>query len=148
MRPDPDRVLRGVAMALMAEVAPQVGTAFGQGTTRMAGMLAMYTAAIVDGLADRLMVENRGLVDLLGSAAGVVDDPKLADRLRAVSMDRDVPDLKVSTLLAVNDRLRALLTELHQAVETQTGPEAAELDEQIWQELIESTRRRHVDLMG
>ncbi|MFQ5381320.1 MAG: hypothetical protein ACE5EF_06825, partial [Dehalococcoidia bacterium] len=100
MRPDPDRVLRGVAMSLMMEVAPQVQTAFGQATVRMAGMLTLHAAAVVDGLADRLVKENAALAELLDAGSEVVGDPALAERLHAARTAGEVADLKVSTLVA------------------------------------------------
>jgi len=48
----------------------------------------------------------------------------------------------VSSLLAENDALRAGLIALHAAVEQLETPEGRAMDDRIWAELVESTRRR------
>ena len=52
------------------------------------------------------------------------------------------PDYRLSSLQAENDALRRGLVALHAAVEANLAPEAAALNERIWAELVESTRRR------
>jgi hypothetical protein len=47
-------------------------------------------------------------------------------------------------LQASNDRLRALLIDVHATVETREGNGFERLNERIWRELQESTRRRHL----
>jgi hypothetical protein len=73
-------------------------------------------------------------------------EPALAARVAEALYDRSPADLRISTLLAINDRLRTLLIDVHAAIEELDSPEARAMDERIWEELKESTRRRHVTL--
>ena len=145
MRPDADKVLRGIGMSLAMNVAPQMTTAFGRSTAQLAAYLSLVLASQVDGLANSLLEENRAIEALASAGAKVVADPGLRARLAAAGAGEELPDIRVSTLQAANDRLRGLLIDLHSAVELTPGDAARALEEQIWDELRESTRRRHVD---
>jgi predicted DNA-binding ribbon-helix-helix protein len=52
----------------------------------------------------------------------------------------------VSALHERNRALRALLVRVHAHVERLDGDAARALEERIWTELVESTRRRQLDL--
>jgi len=147
MRPDPPIVLRGVAAALMRQVAPEVSSAFGMGTLGNSAGLLGFVAEEFDRAAARLVEENRALVGLFSDAldGGLVPEAGVRTRLteaRAVDVTRD---LRVSVLQEANDGLRGLLVELHALVEATPGPAAAAFTERIWEELKESTRRRDLE---
>lgn len=145
MKPDAGRVLNGVAVSLMTKVAPEVRTPFGQQLAGLSAVLLRVVATEFDRMADRLSVENAGVAAILADAAGVVSDASLAERARAAAEEGTPPDLRVSTLQGINDRLRAILVEVHAAIEDTPGEEARAMEERIWDELRESTRRRHVE---
>jgi hypothetical protein len=145
MRPDPGKVLEGAAMAMLADLTPQVRTPFGQNVAGMAGTLNIILAQEFDRLVDRLARENEAIAAIFVDAAERVP-PELATRLRDAIDTREPADLRVSTLQAINDRLRGLLIEVHIAVENDPRPEAAALNARIWTELKESTLRRQVVL--
>ena len=145
MKPDPSVALNGLAQTLIADLSPDIRTPFGQSTASMSAGVAMLLARQVDGLVDRLVVENDATAAILSDACTLLT-ASLADRVRLAVRDRTPADLKVSTVQAINDRLRALLIEVHAEVEAQDSPQAAALNERIWSELAESTRRREVDL--
>jgi len=145
MKPDAGRVLNGVAVSLMTKVAPEVRTPFGQQLAGLSAVLLRVVATEFDRMADRLSVENAAVAAILAGAAGVVSDAGLAERARAAATDSTPPDLRVSTLQGINDRLRAILVEVHAAIEDTPGEEARAMEERIWDELRESTRRRHVE---
>jgi hypothetical protein len=147
MRPDLPIVLRGVAMTLFSQVAPIVPTPFGQQTAGIAGTLASIAGQEVDRLADRLLAENRAIVAVVDAAAPVVTVVALRSRIAVAPAELDTPDIRISTLQAANDRLRALLIDIHAAVELTPGEGARAMEERIWAELVESTRRRHVEVM-
>ncbi|MEJ5222041.1 MAG: hypothetical protein WHT63_08555, partial [Tepidiforma sp.] len=93
--------------------------------------------------ADRLVTENRIVRDLLAAGCNLLGDavpPSVPEALAAPA----APSLRVSDLQRENDLLRAALIDLHAAVEQTPGPAARDLDERIWAELVESTRRRHL----
>jgi hypothetical protein len=91
------------------------------------------------------VVDKEARQVFLAGAAGVVSDAGLAERARAAATDSTPPDLRVSTLQGINDRLRAILVEVHAAIEDTPGEEARAMEERIWDELRDSTRRRHVE---
>jgi hypothetical protein len=145
MRPDPARVLVGVATNLMTLI-PDVRTPFGQSLAGMAATLAYDLAQEVDRLADRLFNETEAIAELLREALPLLDDA-MAHRIHHVIDGRGAPDLRVSSLQAANDRLRAALIEVHAAVEAMDSPEARVMDARLWDELRESTRRRHIEVL-
>ena len=145
MRPDPARVLMGVATNLMVGLMPEVRTPFGQSMAGMAGMLTLVIAQEVDRLADRLQSETETVAAILEDAIPLLD-PSLAASVRAAIDERATPNIRVSTLQAANDRIRAVLIDVHAAIDVLTGAQAAALNARIWDELRESTRRRHVEI--
>lgn len=145
MRPNPDIVARGVALTLMRDIMPEVQTPFGQTNLGMALSLNLILAQEIDRLVDRLLVENRAVVAVLEAAAPVLPPGELRDRIGGARALLEPADYRVSTVLACNDGLRALLIEVHGAIEDLEGEAAAIIDERIWAELAESTRRRQID---
>lgn len=141
MRPDPGRVLQGVAVNLLTNVMQEIRTPFGLQTVGIAGSLAMMTAEEFDRAADRLVSENRAVRAILADGLPLVDGDTAAAVSAAIATPA-APDFRVSSLLAENDALRAGLIALHAGVEQAATPEAQAMDERIWAELIESTHRR------
>jgi hypothetical protein len=135
----------GVATNLLVNLTPEVRTPFGQSVAGMAGMLAIVLAQEVDRLADRLHRETEVVAGILADALPLLDAP-LAPRVQAAIDGRVAPDLRVSSLQVANDRVRAALIDVHAAVEAIDSPEARAMDARIWDELRESTRRRHVEV--
>jgi hypothetical protein len=150
MRPDPPIVLRGIAAALVREVAPEVSSAFGMGTIGNSVGLLTFVAQEFDRAAARLVAENKAIVSLFRDA---LDGELVQDRVFAARMEdatcRDlVADLHVPALQRLNDELRAILVDLHAAIDSEPSDGAAALSERIWDELKESTRRRHLERIG
>jgi hypothetical protein len=150
MRPDPPIVLRGIAAALVREVAPEVSSAFGMGTIGNSVGLLTFVAQEFDRAAARLVAENKAIVSLFRDA---LDGELVQDRVFAARMEdatcRDlVADLHVPALQRLNDELRAILVDLHAAIDSEPSDRAAALSERIWDELKESTRRRHLERIG
>ncbi len=145
MRPDPSTVLRGTAAAMMVDLPKDIRTPFGLSTAGTAGALNLIVAEEFDRMVDRLAEENAATAAILADAQSAVDR-ELSDRI-AVALAEPAPaNLRVSTFQALNDRLRALLVEVHAFVDGSGEPAAAELNERIWAELDASTRRREVHL--
>jgi hypothetical protein len=141
MNPHPSRVLQGIAANLLSEVLPGIRTPFGQQLVGIAAMLDMMVAEEFDRAADRLVTENRITRDLLARGRDLLGEavpPAVAGAIASAT----AASLRVSDLQRENDTLRAALIELHAAVEKTPGAAARAFEEEIWQELIESTRRR------
>ncbi len=144
MRPDSPKVLFGVAAALMMQIMPEVRTPIVIQSVSLAAALLSMVAQEFDRAASRLVEENRAVRALLSDAHGIIGDSSLGSRIEAEVADPIEHDFHVSALQAVNDRLRALLVDVHTAVESIHGDAAANLNDRLWDELKESTRRRHL----
>ena len=143
MRPDPATVLGAVAGAVAAQV-PTTPTPFGQQTLGIAAGLSMMLAQDIDRAPARLVEEHRATAAILRDAIPQLGDAELAARIEDALAHDILADLHISALQAADDSVRALLVEVHAAVEAMPGDTAAALNERIWEELKESTRRRHL----
>lgn len=141
MRPDPGTVLRGIAKVQAEDLARELRTPFGQATNGMAGSLAAILAVEVDGLVDRLATENEATAAILDDSLPLLGAP-LSSAVKHALSARQPSDLRVSTVQAINDRLRGLLVDVHAFVERLDGQHAREIESRIWAELQESTLRR------
>ena len=143
MKPEPQRVLLAMAGAL-GMLAPEVGTAFGQQTSGLSAALSMVLAQEWDRAASRLVEENVAVTGLLERARLVIRDEILHARINEVVDRIPATDLRLSALQTENDELRRRLTDVHAAVDGVKGDESELLNRLIWDELRESTRRRHL----
>ncbi len=91
------------------------------------------------------MEENDALRTLFRDAAATVEAPGLAGRLGEAAASRD-ESVRISSLDAANDALRALLIELHAELEERDDAASRALCERIWSELVRSTERRRLSL--
>lgn len=143
MRPDPATVLGAIAAAIAAEI-PNTPTPFGQQTLGIAAGLAVMLAQDVDRAPARLVEECRTTAAILRDALPLLGGDELAGRIEDALAHDVLSDLRISALQAEDDRLRVLLVEVHARVETLPGEAAVAINDRIWDELRESTRRRHL----
>lgn len=144
MKPDPPIVLRGIGQTLATRVLPELRTPYGFQTVGLSAGILNMIAQEYDRAAARLVEENDVLRQLFADALDVVGDDDVCRRLREAVDESPARDYRVSTLQAENDGLRALLIDVHAAVEGLESEQGRAMTEQIWDELMESTRRRHV----
>jgi hypothetical protein len=144
MKPEPARVLQGVGMTLVTSVLGEIKTAYGQQTVTVAGGLVFMVADEFDRAADRLVVENAIVRDILADALSLLSPPLVGRVEKAIATRAD--SYKVSALQAENDALRGALVDVHAAVDAIDSDEdkaaAQAFGERIWAELVASTRRR------
>jgi hypothetical protein len=145
MVPSVPLVLNGIARTLLMELLPQTTHAYGAQTLQLDAALAMLCAQEFDRAAARLAEENAALAGLLVDAAAVIADPTSRNALGSAT-DAEAESLLVSALHERNRALRALLVRVHAQVEELDGVAARALEGRIWAELVESTRRRQLDL--
>lgn len=145
MVPSVALVLNGLARTMLMDLLPQSTHAYANQTLQLGAALAMMCAQEFERAAERLTEENRVLAALFSDAAAVVDDAGLRSELQAAAISRS-SSLLISALHEHNRSLRGLLTALHAHVEKMDGDAARRLEERIWAELVESTRRRHLDM--
>lgn len=140
MTPQLAAVLFDFANRLGQSVAPELNNAYRAGEVSLMAAVLMMAAEDFDRAADRLAEENAAVRGLLRQGSTLAP-ATLASRLADLGGTVDA-DLKVSTLQAANEVLRAALIELHAWVEGQNGPAAEALDAAVWRELSRSTERR------
>lgn len=144
MKPEPARVLQGVGMTLLTTVLGDAQTPFGQQTVSVAGGLVFMVADEFDRAADRLVVENAIVRDILIDARPLLP-PAMRSGIDTAIATRST-SYKVSALQAENDVLRGALVDVHAAVDAIDSDEAKvaaqAFSERIWAELVASTRRR------
>jgi hypothetical protein len=146
MRPDGARVLFGMASRMAETVLPEMQTPIGVQNAGIAISLALALGQEFDRLVDRLLVEASAVAAILKDAAPLLEDGELRARALAAAA-RTVPaNYRVSTVQALNDSVRAALIDVHAAIEQIEGEEAAAMNDRIWAELQESTRRRQISL--
>ena len=140
MRPDLSRALQGVAMTMISKVIPEVQTPFGQQEVGLAAQLAFWASEESERGADNLVNETRATRELLQAGLPLAGDS--TREVESALATPAAPNLRLSTLQAENDGVRKGLVTLQAALEANSSPEAKVLNERIWAELIESTRRR------
>ena len=145
MVPSVSLVLNGLARTMLMDLLPHVSHAYAGQTLQLGAALSMMCAQEFDQAAARLAEENAALTALFADAGAVVADDALRTDLQSAIAEAS-GSLLVSVLYERNRTLRALLVRLHAHVETLDGDPARALDARIWNELVESTRRRHLDL--
>jgi len=143
MKPEVDFVLQSMMVKLLSEVAPAVGDAYVRSNVEvMAGLLAA-AAEEYDRAAHVRAEENSAMRRIFRDAASSLPEPALRARLEAAATEGE-PSLRVSDLNKANDRLRALLIELHSFVETREEEWAQRINRAIWVELRASAGRRAI----
>ena len=140
MKPDAVRVLQGVSLSLLTQVVPEVATPFGQQTVSVAAGLAAMVGEEFDRAADRLVTENDAVRTILREAMPLLAADLQASVTRALGTS--AAGYRVSALQAENDALRGALVDVHAAIDTIDSDSARAIDGKIWEELVESTRRR------
>lgn len=136
MTPAVPAVLADLAGLLIRNADPSVPPADRAGSLGLSAALLGFAAEVWDGMAERLVEENAALRRLLARGEAFVPS-----HFAELIGGRD-PDLRISTLRAANDQLRAALIALHEAVEGQEGEAARTLEAAVWAELVASTERR------
>ena len=132
MIPAVPAVLAEIAGIAVRNTMPDVHPADRASSLGLSAALLGMAAEVWDGMAARLVEENRAIRPLLARAGEVGLD------FAALAAGSD-GDLRISALKAANDALRAALIELHAAAEARG---AGDLEAAIWAELVASTERR------
>lgn len=131
MTPAVPAVLAEIAGLALRNAMPDVHPADRASSLGLSALLLGMAAEVWDGTAARLVEENRAVRALLARSGEVgLEFTELAAS--------DDADLRISSLQAGNDALRAALIALQTAAEAKS----AALDADIWLELVASTERR------
>jgi hypothetical protein len=133
-----------MAGTLGGQIMTELRTPFGQQTAGLSATLAVLLAQEFDRAASRLVEENIATSVMLGDAQPLLGSTDLQERIASALNRPPTTDYRVSSLQTRNDELRKLLIEVHAGVESLPGDDARAMNERIWDELRESTRRRHL----
>jgi hypothetical protein len=145
MKPDVDATLQLIAASLALEIAPKISDDYTMRNSMLTAMLLQCAAEEWDRAAARRVEENRIMRRLFAEAAPEFGDSDLRARLEAASREED-EGLRISELNRSNDRLRALLIELHAHVEEVDSEAARRIEAAIWEELRVSCERRSLSV--
>ncbi|MBM4335256.1 MAG: hypothetical protein FJ108_04985 [Deltaproteobacteria bacterium] len=145
MKPEIPNVLEILAGTLLFDVMPNVSPSYRQSSVGVSAMLLGMVREEWDRAAARRSEENAALRALFRESLSAVSDANLRSRLDEATRGGDA-SLKISDLERDNERLRALLIELHAHVELEPGAPARAVEEAIWRELSASTERRKLAL--
>lgn len=134
MKLRPGTVIEGIEETLRDRIAPLIDDPFAANDLRMAlSLLAIVRLGRDDEVALKVE-ENRKLREIFANAAGEVDDANLAARIANAGASQD-PGLRISELDAETGRLRKLLVELHDHVDSRDDEEAFGISQAIWRAL-------------
>lgn len=138
---DLTRLLQTLGGSLMSGAVLPQREDYQQKTALVLGLLLMIAGEEGDRLVSRLVEENAAMRRLFAQGGEVLRGTELSERLASASAGAD-PSLLVSDLRQENQALRALLIDLHSAVEQRGDPAAQALEAEIWAELVRSHQRR------
>lgn len=138
MKPDVPKVARELAERLRTDIAAEL-TGFRANDAAMGAQMLDMIAERWDGAAADLVEENRNFRALLKRGAEIFGDSEFADAANG----QDV-DLRISSLTATNEHLRAAIIRLHARVEASDSDGAKPLDDAIWAELKRTVEARRV----
>ena len=145
MSPLCDDVLKTVAATLATEHVPNAGTEH----ERLGLVFSMFLMGAVseefDRAAHRRIEENRAVRKIFSESLPVVEDPNLRNQLREAAETTE-DDYRIPALDELNCALQETLIDLHAHVETLQGEKARAVENTIWRELKEWTKRREFSI--
>ncbi len=144
MKPDPNIVLKGIVRTYQRELILELDSAYSKNSAILGNGLLNILSVEFERLIDRLIEETQVTAAILRDAAVLLPDERLSLRARSTAAKREPANYRLSTIQAMNDEVRAMLIEVHAAIEAVPGPEAAAMNDRIWAELQASTVRRQV----
>ena len=116
MKPEIPNVLEILAGTLLFDVMPNVSPSYRQSSVGVSAMLLGMVREEWDRAASRRSEENAALRALFRESLSAVSDANLRSRLDEAANSGDA-SLRISDLERDNEKLRALLIELHAHVE-------------------------------
>lgn len=143
MRPQLPQVLGGFLQSISEDIMPHIGTEYAQKEMEIILLSLMAAAEESDRGAEVRVRDNEDLRALFSRASKHLSDDTLKKRLSEAASTTD-ESLRVSDLDAANDKLLALLIELHERVENTDDDRARSTEAEIWEFLGTSTQRRAI----
>jgi hypothetical protein len=141
MRPQGDHILRAVATTMATKYLPQVASDHGKSDFGLLALLMGVVSEEFERAAHRRIEENSAIRKIFKDALPVLKDEGLKKRVKEAS-EKTEDDYRISALDKLNCDLQEVLIDLHANIETIEGEDARRIEEQIWVELENWTKRR------
>ena len=141
MRPQADHILRTTATTLITQYLPGIEKEHERYELGLSALLMMVVSEEFDRAAHRRIEENHALRRIFAESLSVIKDDDLKRRVERAS-ERTEDNYHMSALDKLNCELQEVLIELHTHIEALEGEGARNINEAIWTELENWTKRR------
>jgi hypothetical protein len=141
MKLSSDHLLRTLAAHILDKIIPDVSEPYIQSSLGVIALMMLAAAEDFDRAAAVLIEENQSLRSLFKEAMDVVEDKRLKKMLEKEVQGID-SDFRVSRLNNTNQKLRAILIDLHSKIELIKNEKACRVEDAIWNELKAGLKRR------
>ena len=156
MRPYPEEVARIIQAGIAAHFAPELRSTYAQAQLAFSALLFMVLQRDFDGIAEDLVRSNRELRALLADAdaalAGISGDEAAAARATIAALPPPVSDVRLSSLRAEYDALRAAFATLAPVLEPAADDERLaplrDLRSRTFAWFAADAKRRSVPVLG
>ncbi len=141
MRPEPDQILRTAATTLITQYMPGIEKDHEKTDLGLSALLMMVVSEEFERAAHRRIEENNALRRIFTGSLSVIKDDDLKKRVKEAS-EKAEDNYHMSVLDKLNCELQEVLIELHTHIEALEGEGARNINEAIWAELENWTKRR------
>ncbi len=141
MRPQADQILRTIATTLITQYLPGIEKENEKTELGLSALLMMVVSEEFDRAAHRRIEENNALRRIFAESLPAIKDDDLKRRVREAS-EKAEDDYHMSVLDKLNCELQEVFIELHTHIEAIEGEGARHINEAIWTELENWTKRR------
>jgi len=141
MRPQGDHILRTVATNMLSKYLPGYAIEHERADFGLMAIMVLVVSEEFDRAAYRRIEENNAIRNIFKDALPVVKDEDLKRRIKE-AMEKTEHDYHISALDQLNCELQEVLIDLHAHVEILEGGDARMIEETIWKELENWTKRR------
>jgi len=149
MTPSFSQILMGAAGAVATQLGPQLkDNPYAIGQAQVIGLLMVLVAQEADRAADTLSLETVAMRALFAEASESPLPEGLRRRLRAMAESAPAENFTVRGLEAIAHPMKALLIELHEAVEDRPDEWARPLEAKVWDLLKMGADHRQLYMPG
>ncbi|NWG52278.1 MAG: hypothetical protein HXY28_01015 [Hydrogenophilaceae bacterium] len=149
MTPSFAQIMLGAAGAVAAQLGPRLkDDAFAIGQAQIIGLLMVLVAQEADRAADTLSLETVAMRALFAEASESPLPEGLRRRLRAMAESAPPENFTISGLEKIARPMKALLIELHEAVEDRPDEWARPLEAKCWDVLKLGADHRQLFMPG
>ncbi|MBL8548899.1 MAG: hypothetical protein JNJ73_02860 [Hyphomonadaceae bacterium] len=132
MKPSFASILMGGAGAIAADIAPRLDDEYARGQAAIVGLLMTLVAQEADRAADTLSLESVAMRAIFAEAAKQQLPDQLRRRLLQMAEAPPAENFTVSALEELVMPMKALLIELHEALEDRADAWARPLEKKVW----------------